>query len=170
MRNNCGTAKPEIENSIDEHIIPAKSKYNGIRQYNSKKPVKWDFKNFCLFRIIRYNVWLIYFLWVKRTGPHVVLKVIKAFSQQKNYQLFFDNWFCSLALCLELHQMEFLTIVTIRSDRIKYFPYHVKKLWRKGGEELMYLEQISIQVCLFWGGMIISAEKCVRVILILHLV
>ena len=170
MRNNCGTIKPEIENSIDEQIIPAKLKYSGIRQYNPKKPVKWGFKNFCLFRIIRYNVWLLYLLWVKRTGSYVVSKLIKAFPQQKNYQLFFDNWFCSLALCLELRQMEFLTIVTIRSDRIKYFPYHEKKLCRKGGEELMHVEQISIQVCLFWGGMIISAEKCVQVILILHLV
>ena len=38
--------KPEIENSIDEQIIPTKTKYSGIRQYNTKKPVKWGFKNF----------------------------------------------------------------------------------------------------------------------------
>ena len=42
MRNNCCTIKQEIENSIkqeiensiDEQIIPAKTKYSGIRQYN----------------------------------------------------------------------------------------------------------------------------------------
>ena len=44
MRNNCRTIKPEIENSIDEQIIPAKTKYSGIKQYNPKKPVKWGFK------------------------------------------------------------------------------------------------------------------------------
>ena len=31
VRNNCRTIKPEIENSIDEQIIPAKTKYSGIR-------------------------------------------------------------------------------------------------------------------------------------------
>ena len=44
MRNNCCTIKQEIENSIDEQIIPAKTKYSGIKQYNPKKPVKWGFK------------------------------------------------------------------------------------------------------------------------------
>ena len=34
VRNNCCTIKQEIENSIDEQIIPAKTKYSGIRQYN----------------------------------------------------------------------------------------------------------------------------------------
>ena len=31
VRNTCCTIKPEIENSIDEQIIPAKTKYSGIR-------------------------------------------------------------------------------------------------------------------------------------------
>ena len=44
MRNDCRTIKPEIENSIDEQIIPAKTKYSGIKQYNPKKPLKWGFK------------------------------------------------------------------------------------------------------------------------------
>ena len=46
VRNNCIEIEPEQEHSIDEQIIPAKTKYSGIRQYNSKKPVKWEFKNF----------------------------------------------------------------------------------------------------------------------------
>ena len=46
VRNNCRTIKPEIKNSIDEQIIPAKTKYSDISQYNPKKPVKWGFKNF----------------------------------------------------------------------------------------------------------------------------
>ena len=44
MRNKCHIIKPEIENSIDEQIIPAKTKYSGIKQYNPKKPLKWGFK------------------------------------------------------------------------------------------------------------------------------
>ena len=46
LEGNCRSIKPEIENSTDEQIIPARTKYSGIRQYNLKKPVKWDFKTF----------------------------------------------------------------------------------------------------------------------------
>ena len=53
--------------------------------------------------------------------------------QNKNYKLFFDNWFCSLALCLELIQMGFLTIATIRSDRIKSCPLPCEKDLMKRG-------------------------------------
>ena len=37
---------PEVENSVDEQIIPAKTRYSGIRQYNLKKPDKCGLKNF----------------------------------------------------------------------------------------------------------------------------
>ena len=46
VRNNCIEIEPEQEHSMDEQIIPAKTKYSGICQYNPKKPVKWGFKNF----------------------------------------------------------------------------------------------------------------------------
>ena len=46
VRNNCITIEPEVDHSIDEQVIPAKTSYSGIRQYNPKKPVKWGFKNF----------------------------------------------------------------------------------------------------------------------------
>jgi hypothetical protein len=36
---------PEENHSVDEQIIPAKTKYSKIRQYNPKKPIKWGFKN-----------------------------------------------------------------------------------------------------------------------------
>ena len=46
VRQNCLKIEQEICHSIDEQIIPAKTKYSGIRQYNPKKPTKWGFKNF----------------------------------------------------------------------------------------------------------------------------
>ena len=46
VRQNCLKLEPESNHSIDEQIIPAKTKYSGIRQYNPKKPTKWGFKNF----------------------------------------------------------------------------------------------------------------------------
>ena len=46
LRENCVKIEPEQDHSIDEQIIPAKTKFSGIRQYNPKKPTKWGFKNF----------------------------------------------------------------------------------------------------------------------------
>ena len=47
VRNNCILIEPEREHSIDEQIIPAKTKYGGIRQYNPKKPKKIWVQKFC---------------------------------------------------------------------------------------------------------------------------
>ena len=46
VKFNCREIQPEKDQSIDEQIIPAKTAYNGIRQYNPKKPKKWGFENF----------------------------------------------------------------------------------------------------------------------------
>ena len=40
VRQNCLAIEPEPGHSIDEQIIPAETRYNEIRQYNPKKPVK----------------------------------------------------------------------------------------------------------------------------------
>ena len=37
VRQNCLKIEQEICHSIDEQIIPAKTKYSGIRQYNPKQ-------------------------------------------------------------------------------------------------------------------------------------
>ena len=46
IRKNFLKLEQEEKMSIDEQIIPAKTKKSGIRQYNPKKPVKWGFKMF----------------------------------------------------------------------------------------------------------------------------
>ena len=45
VRRECVKVEPEEFHSIDEQIIPSKTKFTKIRQYNSKKPKKWGFKN-----------------------------------------------------------------------------------------------------------------------------
>ena len=44
VRQQCLKVPPEESHSVDEQIIPAKTRYSGIRKYNPKKPVKWGFK------------------------------------------------------------------------------------------------------------------------------
>lgn len=43
VRQNCLKLEPEVNHSIEEQIIPAKTKYSGIGQYNPKKLTKWGF-------------------------------------------------------------------------------------------------------------------------------
>ena len=51
LRERCQTIDKEQILSIDEQIVPAKTKRSGIRQYNPRKPVKWGFKMFIIWCI-----------------------------------------------------------------------------------------------------------------------
>ena len=44
-RNQYTEVEPEEYHRRDEQIIPSKTKFSRIRQYNPKKPKKWGFKN-----------------------------------------------------------------------------------------------------------------------------
>ena len=45
VRNECIKTEPEEYHSVDEQIIPSKTKHSKVRQYNPKKNKKWGFKN-----------------------------------------------------------------------------------------------------------------------------
>ena len=46
ISNNCLRFEQEQNQSVDEQMIPAKTKRSAIRQYLPKKIHKWGFKNF----------------------------------------------------------------------------------------------------------------------------
>ena len=104
VRGNYTKIKPEVNQSIDEQIIPAKTSHSGIRQYNPKKPKKWGFKNFV--RAGESGIMYDSFLYsgssskIKCTGSNVVMKLLETLPKGENYKLFFDNWFCTLDLLL----------------------------------------------------------------------
>ena len=139
VRKNCLQTEPEQNNSIDEQIIPAKRKYSGIRQYNPKKPKKWDFKNFV--RSEASGMMYDFFLYngaatndrkkVKVTGPYAVRKLLETFPKNQHYRVFFDNWFCTLVLCLKLKSLGFLVSATERSDQNGKCPLKAEKYLKK---------------------------------------
>ena len=111
--------EPERVQSIDEQIIPAKTSRSGIRQYNPKKPCKWGFKMFAGAGASGFTYDFFLYSGAKSTGgiqcttENVVLHLVKDLY----FKLCFDNWFCSLRLCLRLKDLGILTIATVRSNR-----------------------------------------------------
>lgn len=124
VRKNCAKIEQEPVQSIDEQIIPAKTKRSCIRQYNPKKPCKWGFKMFV--RAGQSGIMYDFFLYSGAnstggtccTSEDVVLRLVQELPKNCNYKLCFDNWFCSLRLCLRLRNLGILTTATVRSNRI----------------------------------------------------
>ena len=103
VRRNCREIEPENEQPIDEQIIPAKTAYSGIRQFNPKKTKKWGFKNFV--RSGSSGIMYDFFLYQgsstvadgqKCTGAFAVLRLVETLPKHQNFKIYFDNWFCSL--------------------------------------------------------------------------
>ena len=95
VKFNRREIQPEKGQSIDEQIIPAKTAYSGIRQYNPKKPKKWGFKSFVRSGSSVYD----FFFYQgsstadsqKCTGSYAVLRLIEKLPKNQNFKLFFDN-------------------------------------------------------------------------------
>ena len=45
VQKECVKVEPEVFHSVDEQIIPSKTRYTKVQQYNPEKPRKWGFKN-----------------------------------------------------------------------------------------------------------------------------
>ena len=116
--------EPEPVHSIDEQIIPAKTKRSGIRQYNPKKSKKWGFKMFV--HAGQSEMMYDFFLYLGKdsanktdsSAANMVLGLSEGIPKHQNFKLCFDNWFCTLPLCLELKSLGILTTATIRDNRI----------------------------------------------------
>eukprot|EP00794_Sanderia_malayensis_P019356 gene19356-21276_t len=105
--------------SIDEQIVPAKTMSSGIRQYNPKKTQKGVSKgeSGCMHDFF-------FYAGAKSTGTttcgaaNVVKKLCETMPSKLNHKLFFDNWFCTFQLCLDLKADGILTAATLCKDRL----------------------------------------------------
>ena len=109
VRTNCLKIEPERIYSIDEQMIPAKTKRSGgVRQYNpkSKKTHRWGFKN--LVRAGQLGMIYNFFIYGGKndnggnplTAKDIVLKLSKGILKNEGFQLYFDNWFSTMELIL----------------------------------------------------------------------
>lgn len=140
VRKNCIKIEPEQYHSIDEQIIPAKTKRSGgVKQYNPKKIHKWGFKN--MVRAGRSSIVYDFFMYggkhsagaEKCGAEESVLRLAEELPKHQNYQLFFDNWFSTLPLMIKLHSMGILTSATFRSNRLSGCPLATDKDLKTSG-------------------------------------
>ncbi|XP_055087231.1 piggyBac transposable element-derived protein 3-like [Periophthalmus magnuspinnatus] len=126
VRANCLKVEPEENHSIDEQMIPFKGKI-GMKQYIKNKPKKWGIKVFT-----RAGVTGLVYDFEIYTGKgtvtnerglgvagEVVLRLVSEVPKGLNYKCYFDNWFTSPELIVELKKMGILTVATINRNRVR---------------------------------------------------
>ncbi len=149
VRDQCIKIQPEEFHSIDEQIIPSKTKFSQIRQYNPKKPKKWGFKN--LVRAGSSGLMYDFFIYEGKgtstaedsdyehlaKSAQVVAKLCLTLPQHQNHKLFFDNWFTTLELMFYLKEKGILAVGTIRGNRVAGCPLMANKDLEKEGRGAM---------------------------------
>ena len=144
---NCKNIPPEERHSVDEQIIPTKSR-SGLKQYLPKKPHKWGIKIWA-----RCGVSGIVYDFQVYTGAgsgardddnaqnlgvggNVVKHLTSSLPCHVGYKVYFDNYFSSVNLLHYLKTQGIWAIGTIRADRLKgagRLLQDKKSLEKKGG-------------------------------------
>ena len=129
LRKQCLQVAAEQRQSVDEQMIPFKGK-NRLRQYLPKKPKRWGFKVIarCCSRTGFTHDFMIY----QGTAPDLspeesvgyqpadfVIQLCKTLPLNKNYIVYFDNWFNFPELQLQLKRMGFHSVGTLRLNRAR---------------------------------------------------
>ena len=149
--NECLKVEPEEYHSIDEQIIPSKTKYTKIRQYNPKKPRKLRCKN--LVRVGASGFTYMFYLYRGKESQEktpyshlqkstqVVAKLCVDLPRNVGHKVFFDNWFTTLDLMLYFKKEGILAVGTIRGNRIQGCPLLGNKEIEKGNRPKKTTEQ-----------------------------
>ncbi|KAI5629009.1 piggyBac transposable element-derived protein 3-like, partial [Silurus asotus] len=155
-RANCLKVEPEENHSIDEQMIPFKGKI-GMKQYIKNKPHKWGIKVFT-----RAGVTGLVYDFEVYTGKgtvtnerglgvacEVVLRLVSEVPKGLNNKCFFDNWFTSPELIVELKKMGILTVATINRNRLRVCTLKSDKELSKAGRgayEVKYVKTSGMSI------------------------
>ena len=144
--------EPSQCEAVDEHMIKFKG-HSGMKQYIKNKPVKWGFKLWC--RCDSETGYLYHFdLYTgkkkhseKGLGESVVLQLCEPL-QGLGVRVFFDNFFNSPSLQIDLLEKNILACGTVRGDR-KGMPknFMKDKDMKRGDIDFFSVQGIS---CVKW--------------------
>ena len=125
LRDAMARIEPEERHSVDEQIIPFKGR-SGLKQYIKNKPHRWGFKVFARAGIsgMIYDFEVYTGKAMKLPGDlsvsaNVVLRLVEKLPNDKNFKLYFDNWFSSVDLVFLLKERSIWSVATIRPNRLK---------------------------------------------------
>ena len=143
VRAKCQQVPQEENHSVDEQIIPTKTR-TSLKQYLPNKPNKWGIKVWarCGVSGILYD----FEVYTGKTtkaeakpellmGGNVVCRLTQSLPKKVNHKVFFDNFFSSIAIMNHLKNDGFWAVATIRKDRLKGADKHLlseKELKKKG--------------------------------------
>lgn len=126
LKENFSKIEPEDNNSVDEIMIPFKGR-NSLKQYVKNKPHKWGIKMFARAGVsgIVYD----FEIYVgKETiknasslgiSGDIVIRLVENLPRNKNFKVFFDNWFTSYDLLVHLKEIGLLATGTVRINRMR---------------------------------------------------
>ena len=143
LRQQCLLVAPMQRQSIDEQMIPFKGR-NKLRQYLPNKPKRWGFKVMarCCSRTGFTHDFTVY----EGKAPELAegesvgyqpadfaILLCKSLPRQKNYIIYFDNWFNFQELQLRLKQWGFHSVGTLRANRVRGCKLKLESELRKEG-------------------------------------
>lgn len=124
IRSKCRSLEPEEFNSIDEQMIPSKH-HSSLKQYMPKKPHKWGYKVFtrCGASGMIYDFEVYFGKGTEQNSKlgvtgDLVIRLCEMLPRNKNFKVYFDNFFTSLPLLKVLKREGILALGTIRSNRL----------------------------------------------------
>jgi hypothetical protein len=138
VKNNFRKIPKEENLSVDEQIIPFKGK-SIMKQHMPKKPNRWGYKMFLLAggsSGICYD--FIFYVGKTNEPEHgfctdIVLKLCETIPRMMNYKLYFDNYFTTIQLQVELKKLGLFSIGTIRPNRLIDIVMKDTKILQKEG-------------------------------------
>ncbi len=86
----------------------------------------------------------------KCKADDVVRKLCETLPKNENHRIFFDNWFSTIELCLELKANGFLSTCTFQSNRLQGCPLQTEKDLKKEGRGDYSCDQNSSFHLLKW--------------------
>ncbi|XP_049782752.1 piggyBac transposable element-derived protein 3-like [Schistocerca cancellata] len=127
LRNNLSKISIEEHLAVDEQIVLFKG-HSSLKQYNPKKPKNWGYNIYCVagasgiiydFEVYSGPVNQSSNLPNVNVSGNVVLRLAERIPKYKNHKLFYDNWFCSPELQVELVKGGIHSLGTVQLNRVR---------------------------------------------------
>ena len=138
VKENFRKIPKEEHLSVDEQIIPFKGK-SIMKQHMPNKPNRWGYKMYLLAGGDSGLCYDFVFYTGKGDEPHygfctdIVLKLCETVPRLMNYKLYFDNYFTTIRLQVELYKLGIHSVGTVRTNRLPDLVMKdVKSLEREG--------------------------------------